>query len=108
MPSDAKLRQSFDVYSDTKLYEKLEAIDPEYARELHPNNRPYVERALEVKMLSGKSKKDFKGEKKLRYDTLFLTPYHGDREALYHRINQRVAMMFDEGLEAEVRGLFGS
>lgn len=105
MPSDRKLRQSFDVYSDSELYEKLEAIDPEYARELHPNNRPYIERALEVKILSWKSKKDFRGEKKLSYDTLFLTPYQGDREALYNRINQRVAMMFDEGLEAEVRGL---
>jgi len=108
MPSDAKLRQSFDIYNDSELYEKLEAIDPEYARELHLNNRPYIERALEVKILSGKSKKDFRSEKKLRYDVLFLTPYLWDREALYHRINQRVGMMFTEWLEVEVRWLLSA
>ncbi|MCH8518919.1 tRNA (adenosine(37)-N6)-dimethylallyltransferase MiaA [Candidatus Gracilibacteria bacterium] len=105
MPSDAELRRSFDTLSDAELYTRLEELDPEYARELHPNNRPYIERALEVKIVSGKSKKDFRGEKKLRYDVLFLTPYKGDREALYNRINMRVGIMFNEGLEAEVRGL---
>ena len=105
MPSDTELRKSFDILSDSELYAKLEALDPEYALEIHPHNRPYIERALEVKTLSGKSKKDFRSEKELRYETLFLTPYLWDREALYSRINQRVAMMFDEGLEAEVRGL---
>jgi tRNA dimethylallyltransferase len=105
MPSDAELRRSFDTLSDAELYARLEEIDPEYARELHPNNRPYIERALEVKIVSGKSKKDFRSEKKLRYDTLFITPYLWEREALYNRINKRVRMMFDEGLEAEVRGL---
>ena len=105
MPNDIELRKSFDALSDTELYAKLAVLDPEYAAELHPNNRPYIERALEVKILSGKSKKDFRGEKELRYETLFLTPYLWDREDLYSRINLRVAMMFDQGLEAEVRGL---
>lgn len=105
MPSDTELRKSFDVYSNDELYTKLEEIDPEYALELHPNNRPYIERALEVKILSGKSKKDFRSEKKLRYDVLFLTPYKWDREALYNRINERVVMMFHEGLVREVRWL---
>ena len=76
MPSDTRLRKSFDVLSDSELYAKLVALDPEYAAELHPNTRPYIERALEVKILSGKSKKDFRSEKELRYETLFLTPYH--------------------------------
>jgi tRNA A37 N6-isopentenylltransferase MiaA len=49
-----------------------------------------------VKIVSGKSKRDFRTEKKLKYDTLFLTPYTGDREYLYNRINLRVQMMFDE------------
>jgi tRNA A37 N6-isopentenylltransferase MiaA len=35
-------------------------LDPEYATELHPNNLQYVIRALEVKILTGKSKKDFR------------------------------------------------
>lgn len=91
--------------SNQELYEKLMEIDPEYAKELHQNNRPYIERAYEVKMITGKSKKDFRQEKKLRYDVLFLTPYDGEREALYERINARVEQMFQTGLEQEVRGL---
>jgi tRNA A37 N6-isopentenylltransferase MiaA len=47
-------------------------------------------------MLTGKSKMDFREEKTLKYDVLFLTPYNGDREYLYSRIDKRVQMMFDE------------
>ena len=72
----------------------LQKIDPEYASELHPNNRPYLERALEIKLLTGKSKKDFRQEKVLKYETLFLTPYDGEREKLYEKINMRVEQMF--------------
>ena len=47
-------------------------------------------------MLTGKSKKHFRSQKTLKYDVLFLTPYQGDREKLYARINQRVQQMFDD------------
>ena len=52
VPADLELRESFVGLSHRELYEKLLKIDPEYAQELHPNNRPYVERALEVKLLT--------------------------------------------------------
>jgi len=63
---------------------------------LHFNNIRYVIRAIEVKMLTGKSKTEFRKEKTLKYDTLFLTPYNGNREYLYTRIDKRVQMMFDD------------
>ena len=103
MPSDRELRQKIESMPSDELYEALKNIDPEYASELHPNNRPYLERALEIKILTGKSKKDFRQEKILKYDVLFLTPYDGDRETLYTRINTRVEKMFEQGLEQEVR-----
>lgn len=103
MPSDRELRQKIEAMPSDELYEALKNIDPEYASELHPNNRPYLERALEIKLLTGKSKKDFRQEKILKYDVLFLTPYDGDREKLYTRINTRVQEMFEQGLEQEVR-----
>jgi len=56
-------------------------------------------------MLTGKSKLDFKEEKILKYDTLFLTPEIESREYLYNRINKRVEMMFEEGLVEEVKAL---
>jgi hypothetical protein len=39
---------------------------------------------------------DFRLDKKLKYDVFFLTPFKGDRESLYNRINKRVKIMFDE------------
>lgn len=92
-------------YWNEYVYEKLQKIDPEYAKELHPNNIRYVIRALEVKMLTGKSKADFREEKVLKYDTLFLTPYDWNREELYKKIDARVSQMFDEWLVDEVNNL---
>lgn len=87
------------------VWNKLFQIDPKYAKELHPNNLLYVIRAIEVKTLTWKSKKDFKKQKNLKYDTLFLTPYNGDRNKLYNYINQRVQKMFDDWLIQEVQNI---
>ena len=62
-------------------------------------------RALEVIILSWKSKYENTTEKKLKYDILFLTPYDWDREKLYERINKRVDLMFEQGLEEEIKTL---
>ena len=109
VPADEVLRKKLEdeakEFWNEYIYKKLQNIDPEYAKELHPNNLQYVIRALEVKLLSWKSKKDFRGDKICKYDVLFLTPYNADREFLYNRINTRVKMMFDEGLVDEVKSL---
>ena len=73
-PNDKTLRAEFEELSTPELYKRLQEIDSEYATEIHPNNRPYIERGIEVKMLTGKSKREFREEKKLNYDVLFLTP----------------------------------
>lgn len=39
------------------------------------------------------------------YDFLRITPYDGDREKLYQKINQRVEQMFQQGLIDELDGL---
>lgn len=105
VPADKKLRDEMNNLSLPELYQKLQSIDPDYAKEIHPNNRPYIERAIEVKILTWKSKAEFREEKKLKYDVLFLTPYKDDREELYDRINARVEMMFEMWLEREVKSL---
>lgn len=112
VPASAEIRFKYEKmaqeYGNMRVYEELQNLDPHYAQELHPNNLSYVIRALEVKILTGKSKKDFRSEKTLRYDTLFLTPYDGKRDVLYDRINARVAKMFDDGLVHEVKNLLES
>lgn len=109
VPWDKTLREELEKEAEEKwkdyIFEKLKSLDPDYDRNLHPNNLRYVIRALEVKILTGKSKTSFKEEKILKYNTLFLTPYTWNREALYDRINNRVQMMFDSWLVDEVRWL---
>jgi len=41
----------------------------------------------------------------LKYETLFLTPYNGNREELYNKINSRVQKMFDDGFVKEVKNI---
>lgn len=109
IPANEELRNKLEAERLEKwnefIYNKLVEIDPEYAKELHPNNHRYVIRALEVKILSWKSKLEFREEKKLKYDTLFITPYTWDREKLYSTIDIRVKQMFDDWLVNEVREL---
>lgn len=107
--ADQNLRKALEdeteKFGNEYLYKKLIDLDPDYAKELHPNNIRYVIRALEVKILTWKSKTQSKEEKSLKYDTFFITPYNGDRELLYNRINKRVSMMFDDWLVSEVQNL---
>lgn len=109
IPADEQLREQLEAerleFGNEYIWEKLKAIDPEYAAELHPNNHRYVIRAIEVKTVSGKSKTEFRTDKELLYDTLFITPYAWDRESLYSTINLRVQQMFDDGLVEEVQAL---
>lgn len=109
IPADENIRKTLEkealMYWNEYVYNKLVEIDPEYAKDLHPNNIRYVIRAIEVKMLTWKSKSEFKEEKVLKYDTLFLTPYNWDREELYKKIDLRVKQMFDEWLIDEVKEL---
>ena len=100
-----KLEQEAKEFWAEYVYNQLVAIDPEYAKTLHPNNLQYVIRAIEVKLLSGKSKWETKTEKKLKYDVLFLTPEIESREWLYNRINYRVDLMFEMWLEEEIKKL---
>jgi len=109
VPADKNLRDILEREAEEKwkeyIFERLQKLDPDYDRSLHPNNLRYVIRALEVKILTWKSKTEFKKEKKLKYDVLFLTPGFEEREYLYERINKRVKIMFEEWLLDEVKSL---
>lgn len=109
IPADEKIRKWLEYeakkYWNKYIYDKLVEIDPKYANELHYNNIRYIIRAIEVKMITWISKMNFREEKKLKYDVLFLTPEIKDREYLYSRINKRVQMMFDDWLVDEVKNL---
>ena len=85
------------------LWKILHTIDPAYAEQLHPNNYQYVMRGIEVFRTTGKSKLELSTRKTPKYDVHMIAPDMDDRAILYDRINRRVGMMMDDGLEREVR-----
>ncbi len=109
IPADNNLREELEKqrleFWNKYIWDKLNEIDPDYAKEIHPNNYRYVIRAIEVKILSWKSKMEFRTGKTLKYDVLFLTPYNGNREDLYKKIDFRIKQMFDFWLIDEVKNL---
>lgn len=104
---DPILREELLKLDSEELYKKLTELDPQAAQDIHINNRRRVERAVEVCMLTGDkfsvlSKKNIKNN---NYNFLKVA-LERDREYLYERINLRVDIMLEKGLEKEVRALY--
>ena len=92
----------YEAFSNEELHAKLEAIDPEEAMKIHPNNRRRVLRAIEIYEQEGKKKSELISMQEHRpiFDCRFfgLKP---DRESLYEKVEKRVDRMFEEGLVEE-------
>lgn len=84
------------------LHQRLAELDPEAAERIHPNNVRRVVRALES-ALSGDTVNQQVAEES-PYDALVFG-LNMERSALYDRINRRVDLMLEAGLEQEVRQL---
>lgn len=106
--SDDKIKQDLLKELETKgaeyLHEKLKQIDPVDADKIHPNNTKRLIRALEIYQMTGSTKSNLSKEKKLQYDLDFYV-LDWDRNTLYERIAKRVDIMFEMGLEKEVKSL---
>ena len=86
------------------LYEKLRAVDPEYAKKIHPRDTRRVVRALEVFIETGRPFSSFHrwDKPRVEYEGFFLTR---SWEEISARIEKRVRKMIDKGLVDEVRSL---
>ncbi len=107
--SNAEIRNELAEKSNEELYEKLLKLDPNAAEDIHPNNRKRVIRALELCM-SGTSKTEQNENSMLidsPYDALYIGIGYKDRQKLYDRINKRVDLMLEAGLENEARQMLG-
>ena len=94
--------------SNEELYKKLLLIDKDDAIKIGPNNRKRLLRALYVYKIHGKSKTELNnnGKNNLLYSNVIFIGLNIERSLLYERINKRVDIMFDNGLEKEVNYLF--
>lgn len=107
--SNAEIRNELAEKSNEELYERLLKLDPNAAEDIHPNNRKRVIRALELCM-SGTSKTEQNENSMLidsPYDALYIGIGYKDRQKLYDRINKRVDLMLEAGLENEARQMLG-
>ena len=99
------LRNFLEENGPEKLHALLQDADPDAASRIHPNNTKKVIRAIEAAR-SGNPIPAF--DESFRrtddYDYL-LIGLNRDRNELYDRINMRVDIMLDAGLEDEIKKL---
>lgn len=108
--ADVQLRESLmeRLQNDgvKALAEQLKELDPEYYAVVDRHNPARVMRALEVCITSGCKYSDLrKGERKERNFQIVKVGVTMPREELYDRVNRRVDLMIDAGLEAEARAV---
>lgn len=90
-----------------KLYDEAAEIDPEAIKKISPNDKKRILRILEIYHAAGKTKTEMEIESKksgVKYDYRIFV-LNMERGKLYDRINKRVDIMIENGLEEEVRKL---
>ena len=110
-PANEALRAELERLDSGELHRRLREVDEKSADAIHQNNRKRVIRALEIYLLTGRTKSDWDAAsrvKKSRYNAKRVHLICEDRAYLYDRINRRVDGMFSAGLEEEARRLFSA
>lgn len=100
-----KLEQLAKKNGEMYLYDRLEKVDKEAAKHIHPHNVRRVIRALEVYHTTSIPFSRWQRQKKESPYNLTLIGLEMERALLYERINERVDEMVEKGLIEEVRKL---
>jgi tRNA dimethylallyltransferase len=102
-----KLRTRAEKCGTEHLHRILRRLDSAAASRIHANDVPKVIRAIEVCLASRRPMTELwrQGREPLRGFRILRLGLNPEREALYARINQRAAKMFDDGLIAETERL---
>lgn len=101
---DSSLEEKYCDLSNEELYKILINLDEDSCKTIHMNNRKRVLRAIELASNDSLISRNVNKNNPLYKP--FIIYLDMSREKLYDRINKRVLMMFDEGLEKEVRDLY--
>lgn len=108
VPPNEAIRQ--DLYAEVErigrdaFHAKLEAVDPESADKIHPNNVRRVVRALEVYLETGTAISVLQQKTPPPY-RIMIIGLKMEREALYQRADKRVDIMIENGFVNEVQRL---
>ncbi|MBR5870948.1 MAG: tRNA (adenosine(37)-N6)-dimethylallyltransferase MiaA [Clostridia bacterium] len=105
----ADLQAEFERDGIDGIYARLTEADPEAAAAIHKNNTKRVLRALEIYLTTGKTKTEWDAASHTEppvFDACYIGLDYRDRSVLHDRINRRVTLMLENGLEEEVRRLY--
>lgn len=105
----ARLQAQAEAEGGAALYAQLQAVDPDYAAQVHPNNLPRVIRALELFEATGRKMSEERVNARAAeppYRALCLCLSCRDRAALYDRIGRRVDLMVENGVLDEARQVY--
>ena len=92
---------------NSHIHNMLSKVDPESAEKIHENNVKRVIRALEFYRKTGmkiSEHNETEAQKESPYNFEYFV-LNDDRSKLYDRIDRRIDIMLEQGLEAEVRQL---
>jgi tRNA dimethylallyltransferase len=106
----ARMERSHQRHGEGWLHCVLGRLDAESAARIHANDLPKLIRAIEVSLAARRPMSEAwkEGREPLRGFRTLRIGLEPEREALYARINQRAARMFDDGLIDETRELIAS
>lgn len=106
--ADPALRERLRQKSAEERYAMLTEIDPASAAATHPNNEVRVIRALEIYLLSGRTKTEWDEMSRQippAFSAAMIVLDYTDRSVLYERIDRRVTAMLEQGLAQEAERL---
>ena len=103
-----KLEDEYNKLGSNVLLKRLNTIDPDYAMNVHPNNKKRLIRALEIYEVTGKSptenyRQQLK-ENKIKLEVLSIY-LDWERKVLNDRIRKRTKLMLKAGWVDEVKKL---
>lgn len=107
---DNEYREKLNSIADNegleKLYKMAVEIDSEAMKKISANDKKRIIRVLEIYHKTGKTKteQELESKKEVKYNYKIFA-IDVEREILYDRINKRVDLMIDEGLEEEVKSI---
>ena len=101
------LKREHAEAGDEWLLQRLKSLDPEYYDKVDRNNMRRVFHAVEISLLTGQPYSGFLTGSRVERD-FRIRKYYIDmpREELFDRINRRVDMMVESGLEEEARRVY--
>lgn len=101
-----ELEDLFEKDGIAALQDRLRRLDPEYCEIVDMNNHKRLIRAIEVCELSGQKYSELRKGKsaQLPYEVVTVG-LNMEREELYRRIDARVDIMIEQGLEEEARAV---